>query len=126
MKVARWKAGLAVTVILSLSLAAYSQAEKPDKIANPYEGADRAATSILNQSLGSVGRRVVVTVSSPGEKRAEYYARIPQDKYSPEGETVALGCAEVTKRINAAVDKAKKGNGSSTITIVVEAKVPGK
>jgi hypothetical protein len=53
------------------------------------DNANKAAVSVLNQSLGSVGRRVVVTVSSSGDKKSvEYYAKISHDKYSPEGDTI--------------------------------------
>lgn len=120
-----WKVLLAVMLLFSPT--AFSQEERSGRGSNPYEGADKAAVNVLNQSLGSVGRRVVVKVSSSGEKKStEYYAKIPGDKYSPEGDTIVPGCADVSKRIVAAVDKAKKGNGATTITILVEAKVPKK
>lgn len=82
------------------------------------------ANNSLNKSLSTVGQCVVVTVSSTGEKNQEYHAKIPGDKYSPDGDNTAMSLIEVTKRITDAVEKAKKGHGSSTITIQVETKVP--
>lgn len=81
------------------------------------------ANSILNASLGSVGQAVVVTVSSPGTKDQEYHAHIPNDKYSPDGDNTALSLVEVTKRVNEAIDAAKKKKKSTTISIKVEVKV---
>lgn len=86
--------------------------------------AQNTANDILNKSLSSVGKCVVVTVSSTGAKDQEYHAQIPGDKYSPAGDDTPMSLIEVTKRINAAMDKAKKHQGSSTITITVETKVP--
>ena len=90
------------------------------------QSADQDANKILNASLGSVGQTVVVTVSSPGTKDQEYHAQIPNDKYSPSGDNTALSVIEVTKRINGAIDAAKKQKKSSTISIKVEVKVPKK
>ncbi len=93
--------------------------------ANPTTKA-QDANSILNASLGSVGQAVVVTVSSPGTKDQEYHAHIPNDKYSPDGDNTALSLVEVTKRVNEAIDAAKKQKKSTTINIRVEVKVPKK
>ncbi|MBX9722336.1 MAG: hypothetical protein K2X81_13125 [Candidatus Obscuribacterales bacterium] len=84
------------------------------------------ANSILNASLGAVGQAVVVTVSSPGAKDQEYHAHIPNDKYSPDGDNTALSLVEVTKRVNEAIDAAKKKKKSTTISIKVEVKAPKK
>ena len=100
--------------------------EKSAQIPDQYGNAQEEANNILNQSLGSLGKQVVLTVSSPGTKNREFYANIPQDKYSPAGDNIAMSYAEVTKRINAAVDKAKKLNSPTTITIMVEIEVPKK
>jgi hypothetical protein len=81
------------------------------------------ANSILNASLGSVGQAVLVTVSSPGTKDQEYHAHIPNDKYSPPGDNTALSLVEVTKRVNEAIEAAKKQKKSTTISIKVEVKV---
>lgn len=87
------------------------------------EDLQQDANKILNSSLGSVGKRVVITVSSKNEKDQEYYAQIPKDKYSPSGGTSAASVAEVTKRLNAAIAAAKKNQTETTITIKVETKV---
>ncbi len=93
--------------------------------ANPATKA-QDANSILNASLGSVGQAVVVTVSSPGTKDQEYHAHIPNDKYSPDGDNTAFSLIEVTKRVNGAIDAAKKQKKSTTISIRVEVKAPKK
>lgn len=90
----------------------------------PGAAAQNSASDILNKSLSSVGKCVVVTVSSAGAKDQAYHAQIPGDKYSMEGDNTPMSLIEVTKRINAAIDKAKKRQESSTITITVETKVP--
>jgi hypothetical protein len=82
------------------------------------------ATQIINSSLGTIGQCVVVTVSSPGAKTEEYHAKIPNDMYSPDGDNTALGLIEIGKRVTTAINKAKKLEGSTTITIQVETKVP--
>lgn len=84
------------------------------------------ANSILNASLGSVGQAVVVTVSSLGTKDQEYHAHIPNDKYSPPGDNTALSLVEVTKRVNEAIEVAKKQKKSTTITIKIETRIPRK
>ena len=94
--------------------------------ANSQSKDQDAANNILNASLGSVGQAVVVTVSSPGTKDQEYHAQIPNDKYSPSGDNTALSLIEVTKRINGAIEAAKKQKKSTTISIRVEVKVPKK
>ncbi|MBX9723282.1 MAG: hypothetical protein K2X81_17900 [Candidatus Obscuribacterales bacterium] len=91
-----------------------------------YEDTQNDAQKILNASLGSVGKCVVVTVSSTGAKDQEYYAKLPNDKYSPKEDNSALSIIEVTKRINEAIDKAKTKKQDTTITIKVEAKLPKK
>ena len=93
--------------------------------ANPTTKA-QDANSILNDSLGAAGQAVVVTVSSPGTKDLEYHAHIPNDKYSPDGDNTALSLVEVTKRVNDAIEAAKKQKKSTTISIKVEVKSPAK
>ena len=84
------------------------------------------ATQSINSSLGSIGQCVVLTVSSPGAKTEEYHAKIPNDMYSPDGDNTALGLIEIGKRVTTAINKAKKLEGPTTITIQIETKVPKK
>ena len=95
---------------LALALLLTLPALADDKqVPNKYnDNTQAAANKILDASLGTVGQKVLVTVSSPGQESKEYSAKIPGDKYSPDGDNVLLSYPEVTKRINEAVDKAKK------------------
>lgn len=85
---------------------------------------EQQANDTLNKSLSTVGQCVVVTVSSTGAKAQEFHAKIPGDKYSPDGDNTAMSVIEVSKRLTEAIDKAKKSNQTTTITIQVERKVP--
>ncbi len=87
---------------------------------NKYDDAATQATKNLNKSLGSVGQRVVLTVSSPGQKDAQYFSKY--DKYSPAGETIDQGCIELSKQIKEAVERAKSKKTATTIKIKVEVK----
>lgn len=91
-----------------------------------YDDTKNDAQKILNASLGSVGKCVVVTVSSTGAKDQEYYAKLPNDKYSSKEDNSPLSIIEVTKRINEAIDKAKAKKQDTTITIRVQIKMPSK
>ncbi|HIA54819.1 MAG TPA: hypothetical protein EYN91_22495 [Candidatus Melainabacteria bacterium] len=82
------------------------------------------STEIINSSLGAIGQCVVLTVSSAGAKTEEYHAKIPNDMYSPDGDNTALGLIEIGKRVTDGINKAKKLQGPTTITIRIETKVP--
>lgn len=79
------KKNICLVVCLLSSLFTASQADdKQGPIPNPYAGADKQATEILNKSLSTIGTCVVVTVASSGKKESkEYLALIPGYKYSP-------------------------------------------
>lgn len=101
-------------ILLGLSPAVHAQ----------YANNQDEANKILNASLGSVGKCVVITVSSTGAKDHEYYVPFPNDKYAPKMDDSPMSLVEVTKRINEAIDLAKKQKKDSTITIKVETKIP--
>jgi hypothetical protein len=44
--------------------------------------------------------------------------------YSPDGDNTALGLIEIGKRVTNGINKAKKLEGPTTITIQIETKVP--
>lgn len=98
--------------IISTAFAASAQEQKSQ------------STQIINSSLGTIGQCVVLTVSSPGAKTQEYHAKIPNDMYSPDGDNTALGLIEIGKRVTDGINKAKKLEGATTITIQIETKVP--
>ena len=93
-------------------------------IAASAEEQKNQSTQIINSSLGTIGQCVVVTVSSPGAKTQEYHAKIPNDMYSPAGDNTALGLIEIGKRVTDGINKAKRLEGSTTVTIQIETKVP--
>ncbi|MBX9724592.1 MAG: hypothetical protein K2X81_24520 [Candidatus Obscuribacterales bacterium] len=111
-----------ITVLAALVLVASGSSVS----AQYDDNTQSVANDIINKSLSSVGKCVVVTISSGGVKDQEYYAKLPNDKNSPKEDNAALSIIEVTKRINAAIDKAKSQKKDSTITIKVETKVPAK
>lgn len=106
-------------VLLLFSIGATAAATADESKTNPM-------SQSLNSSLGSIGQCVVLTVSSPGAKTEEYHAKIPNDMYSPDGDNTALGLIEIGKRVTTAINKAKKLEGPTTITIQIETKVPKK
>lgn len=119
---------LILTTIASFWLPAISDTGKPQTpkkgtLDNPYEdGMDKAAANIVNASLGSVGKRVVITIKQAGGKEQKFYAKIPGDKYSPAGDDTAKAVLATTSTLTSAIDKAKTKGLPSTISIEVECK----
>lgn len=117
-----------LTCVASFSMPAYSDTEKAQNskkgtLANPYEdGMDKAAVNIVNASLGSVGKRVVITIKEAGGKVQSFYAKIPGDKYSPAGDETAKALIATTTLLNTAVNRAKSKGSSSSISIDIECK----
>lgn len=117
---------LILTAIASIWMPAISdteknQSSKKSSLANPYEdGVDKAAVNIVNASLGSVGKVVVITVKPSNGKKQRFYAKIPGDKYSPEGDETAKALLATTSALNAAIEQAKRHNSSSAISISIE------
>ena len=107
---------------------AHSDTEKPQSskkgtLANPYEdGMDKAAVNAVNASLGSVGKRVVITIKQAGGKEQKFYAKIPGDKYSPPGDDSAKAVLATTSILTAAIDKAKLSGEKTLISIEIECK----
>lgn len=121
-------AGIAflLTAIASFSLSASADTDKKKtEQKNPYQDAldSPRPNDTLNKSLGSIGKRVVITISS-GSTKKEFFAKIPDDRSSPPGEQTPLAIIEAGKLITAAVDKAKKSGETGSITISVETRVP--
>lgn len=117
-----------LTCIALTSMPARSDTDKaqnPKKgtLPNPYEdGMDKAAKNIANASLGSVGKRVVISIKEVGGKERKFYAKIPRDKYSPSGDETAKAVLATTTILTAAIEKAKSECVPSTIAIKVECK----
>ena len=113
-----------LTAMSSISLSASADTDKKKaEQKNPYQDAldSPRANDTLNKSLGSVGKRIVITVVS-GKTKKEFFAKIPNDKYSPPGEQTPLAVIEAGKLITAAVDRAKKSGETGSITISIETK----
>lgn len=117
---------LLVPLVAASALAENPKAKPADQSPNIYEDAHDSGKKILEKSLGSVGKKVLVTVSSPGKANQEFSAKINNDKTSPDGDNTLLLYPEVTKRIADAIAKAKKDNESSTITVNVRVGEPKK
>lgn len=117
-----------LTCVVLVSMPAHSGTEKTQNskkgtLANPYEdGMDKAATNIVNGSLGSVGKRVVITIKQAGGKEQRFYAKIPNDKYSPSGDDTAKAVLATSSMLTAAIDKAKNTGMPNTISIAIECK----
>ena len=116
---------LILTTIASFWLPAISsdtgkpRTPKKGALDNPYEdGMDKAAANIVNSSLGSVGKRVVITM----RKRAEVLCKNPWRKYSLAGDDTAKAVLATTSRLTSAIDKAKSKSVLSSVVIEVECK----
>lgn len=117
---------LILTAVASFSMPAISDTNKAGtskkgRLGNPYEdGTDKAATNIINASLGSVGKSVVITIRSDDRKEQRFYVKIPGDKYSPPGDETAKAVLAASGELNSAIDRAKVQGFSSSVVITVE------